>query len=250
MLKEKALELLKENDHGERVRQAGLLQAEAQGRWQELPSRFQLQGALKSSRGSPIERDFLVSARLNHLHVDFLIQLALVHRMVEPTAEIIDVAAKMLNVAVESILLKEQLANSGTGLIWRIAYYCLPAAGIICLYLLKGPDGDPQGTVSMPKLIQDLSVLVAQIESGSLVLVEDPNHALLAGAAQTIQSVLARVLPGNLRSSRHAQSTYAELGQSESSLNWQPWYDDSGSLDFDPDFWSNLAVHPALLSGA
>lgn len=54
------------------------MQSDAEALWLLLPSHFRLEGDLMSCDRRPIERDFMVSARLNHLHVLFLLRLALV----------------------------------------------------------------------------------------------------------------------------------------------------------------------------
>lgn len=69
---------------------------------------------------SPFERDFLAHVRLNHLHVIFLLRLLLLNTPTEPDILIIQTAGQMLALVVEAILLRDQLTNSGTGLIWKV----------------------------------------------------------------------------------------------------------------------------------
>lgn len=58
--------------------------------------------------------------RLTYLHVLFLLRLLLLHTLTEPDTAIIETAGQMLALVVEIILLREQLTNSGTGLIWKV----------------------------------------------------------------------------------------------------------------------------------
>ena len=61
----------------------------------------------------------MVSAKLNHLHILFLLQLGLSRRVSEPNDELVNISASMLGIVVEATLHKSRLANSGTGLVWK-----------------------------------------------------------------------------------------------------------------------------------
>lgn len=98
-----------------------IIQAHAQTQWQALPSDFRLEGPLRMCNRKPIERDFLVSARLNYLHVLLLLRMSLAQHVPAKDDEIIAISASMLSLTVEALILKSQLANSGTGLIWRVS---------------------------------------------------------------------------------------------------------------------------------
>lgn len=76
---------------------------------------------MKQCAQSPFERDFLAHVRLTHLHVLFLLRLLLLNTLSEPDIPIIETAGQMLALVVEIILLREQLTNSGTGLIWKVS---------------------------------------------------------------------------------------------------------------------------------
>lgn len=43
--------------------------------------------------------------------------------MTEPDIPIIETAGQMLALVVEAILLRDQLTNSGTGLIWKVSLF-------------------------------------------------------------------------------------------------------------------------------
>ncbi|KAG0645056.1 Quinic acid utilization activator [Hyphodiscus hymeniophilus] len=155
LLKEEALDLFQEKNYEERVRRAN-----AEVDWNALPPRFRLEGALKYCGRKAVERDFMASARLNHLHILFLLRLALVRRMAEPDSQLISISADILSLAVEIAVLKEHLSNSGTGI---VAYYGLPAAGVLSLSLLNRSFIEQEVGVSVSKIVQDLSVLVAEV---------------------------------------------------------------------------------------
>lgn len=96
------------------------LQTGADAYWEALPAHFHFEGSLKRSNISQFERDFVVSIRLNYLHISFLLERLLLRRLAEPGEAIIDIAQKMLHLVVEAILLREELSNSGTGLDWEV----------------------------------------------------------------------------------------------------------------------------------
>lgn len=187
--------------------------------------------------------------RLNHLHVLFLLRLALVHRVSEPDARLLAISADILGLVIEAVILKDCLANSGTSLIWKVAYYGLAAAGIICLALLRKSFPTENEEVSISKAIQDLSVLVAEVEIGVLVHHHDPNYALLTGATQTIKGLLKRIMSVDFARQPMTQPALDPLSLSPSDHlegNFNEW--ESHNLpDFEVDFWLNLAEHPSLM---
>lgn len=97
------------------------IRAHAEEQWQALPPEFRLEGPLRMCNRKPIERDFLVSARLNYLHVLLLLRMSLAQHIPVQDNEMIDISASMLSLTVEALILKSHLANSGTGLIWRVS---------------------------------------------------------------------------------------------------------------------------------
>lgn len=103
-----------------------LIQQKAEEHWESLPPQFRLQGSLKQCAQSSFSRDFLAHVRLNHLHVLFLLRLLLLNTPSEPDNHIVQTAGQMLALVVELILLRDQLTNSGTGLIWKVRNLWLP----------------------------------------------------------------------------------------------------------------------------
>ena len=81
---------------------------------------------------------------------------------------------------------------------WKLIYYGLPAAGIVCLYLLDRPRFSE---ISRTKALQDLNNIVAQIESRAYVDTDDPNFDLLEKAAKTMQAIIEKLL--SIEPSRH-----------------------------------------------
>ncbi|PSN72388.1 hypothetical protein BS50DRAFT_485249 [Corynespora cassiicola Philippines] len=260
ILKEEALDLFREKNHADRVQKAQTIQSRAEAQWAALPAHFRLTTPLKSHNCSPLERDFLASARLNYLHIHFLTSLSLQQHMPEPDAPLISISARLLAVVSESIIAKQTLVNSGTSLVWKVVYYGLAAAGIVCLSLLHLPfPVVGEAEVSVAKVIQDLHVVVAEVESGTLVREEDPNYALLSRAALTIKSLLERILSRELgrgggvgagagAGAEGAGDMGVQMPVLAGDEEWRPW--DSYDLqDFEEGFWTNLAGHPFLVGG-
>ncbi|CAI7677319.1 hypothetical protein N7533_006715 [Penicillium manginii] len=239
-LKEEVWELLQDKSDASCVAKAGEIQRKAEEQWKALPNHFRLESSLKQCVGSPFERDFLAHVRLNHLHVLFLLRLLLLNTMTEPDIPIIETAGQMLALVVEAILLRDQLTNSGTGLIWKVAYYGLPAAGIILLALLKQQSHATQ-SISRTKILRDLSVFVAEVQIGTIVRSGDPNYALLSRATQTIQRFL---------DSFHSDSAPPpppEAGHDDGNEDWAALLSQD-LWDYEAGFWQSLADHPSLLA--
>ena len=106
------------------------------------------------------------------------------------------------------------------------------------------PDATPS------KSIRDLSVLVAEIETGALLQPEDPNYALLSGAARTIKNLLDRLITNKFTAQADTQPLIDVLAQpplrysDDELITW----DTHGLQDFDPEFWLNLSEHPFLMT--
>lgn len=96
------------------------IRSEALEQWDALPNHFKLHGTLKQANQTSFGRDFLVSIRLNHLHILFLLNLLSLERLWEPNDAIIDISEDLLGLITQSILVRDQLANSGTGLVWKV----------------------------------------------------------------------------------------------------------------------------------
>ncbi|KAJ5174388.1 uncharacterized protein N7482_000265 [Penicillium canariense] len=236
-LKEEVWELLQDAQDVDCARKASVIQRRAEEQWQALPAHFRLESSLKQCAQSPFDRDFLAHVRLNHLHVLFLLRLLLLNTLTEPDVPIIETAGQMLALVVEIILLRDQLINSGTGLIWKVAYYGLPAAGIILLALLKQHSHSAPG-ISRTKMLRDLSVFVAEVQIGTIVKTGDPNYALLSKATQTIQRFLDSFNTDTGQPPR-------EAGHDDANEDWAALLSQD-LWDFEAGFWQSLADHPSL----
>jgi hypothetical protein len=123
----------------------------------------------------------------------------------------------------------------------QIAHYGLPAAGILLVDGLRQSNKACFAWRCRRRLWQDFSVLVAEVQAGSVVREGDANYALLYKAAQTIQHFLDCSSDDE---SHQVNSTEAmeEVSSSEawfSFLNPDPW-----SLEI--GFWDSLGKHPFL----
>lgn len=243
MLKEQVLDL-REESHATKNITASLIHADAEEQWILLPQRFHLERPLLSYDRHPVELDFMVSARLNYLHVMLLLQLALDCSTL-PGAQLLEAAAEMLTITIDAIVTRHRLANSGTSLVWKVAYYGLSAAGVICIALLRCTVGENDTESSPSKMIRNLSVLTAEVQGGALAHEEDPNYALLMGAARAINTLLDRVI-----TKRFAEGSNVCSPARNVEPLWTPDYDNLWNMDHlqdcDPDFWANLANHPFL----
>ncbi|EME45299.1 hypothetical protein DOTSEDRAFT_129045 [Dothistroma septosporum NZE10] len=247
LLKEQILGIPKNQGYEWCLNVARDVQMTSERLWYSLPRRFRLEGPLRLCDSfTPVERDFLASAKLNYLHIHFLLRLTLTQCTPEPDAELLGVAVQILNLTVQAIVLKSHVENSGTGHVWKVAYYGLPAAGIICLCLLNRRLGKQNGSIPVFQTIQDLGVLVAHTETGALIHVDEPNYSLLAAATGTVKSLLEKALSGAMTQPYQVGSK--PLAETPAPLDWTPWTAEQGGKDFELDFWLNLADHPELSS--
>ncbi|EHK22740.1 uncharacterized protein TRIVIDRAFT_124113, partial [Trichoderma virens Gv29-8] len=197
---------------------------------------------LKDCPLGPFARDFLAGARLEYLHTHFLLGFLSQRKVAEPEEALLRTSTEMLSIVVETIILRDRMANSGTCLIWKVAQYGLPAAGIISLALLNSTAPDSR-QFSRSKMIQALSVLVAEITIGAWIQPGEPNFALFSQATRTIQSLLDS-LTAIKAPSRASDSQ--QLLNSDVADNWDP-YINSQSWELEMDFWASLAEHPTLV---
>lgn len=97
------------------------IRTQADSQWLSFPPRYRWDGAVKDLHSrKPIEQDFMISARLNYLHIHFLLALTTARNLAELEPDLVSTAAMMLHVAVDAVVLKERLINSGTGLVWKV----------------------------------------------------------------------------------------------------------------------------------
>ncbi|CAI0645608.1 unnamed protein product, partial [Colletotrichum noveboracense] len=184
-----------------------------------------------------------INARLNYLHILFLTQLVCLKSPPEPDKTIVELAQEILSLVVEAVVLRDQAVSSGTSTVWKVAHYGLPAVGIALLAMLKQPSLVTQFKIPKNRTLQDLGVLVAEIEMGTIIRPGEPNFTVLSAAADTIQRFLDRI------QMEDSQSKYISSRKETSPSNdSEPW-DFGLSLDpwnFELGFWESLAEHPSL----
>ncbi|KAJ5821717.1 uncharacterized protein N7525_011001, partial [Penicillium rubens] len=237
-LKEDVLELLRSKQRDNFSQKASIIRQKAETQWAHLPPHFHLSGSLKECSGDAFERDLLASIRLDQLHVLFLLQLSFLDTLTEPDSSILDISDQMLSLVVDAILLRDQLVNSGTGLVWKIAHFGLPAAGIILLSMLKQHRTLTEARSSWSKTILNLGIFVAQVQVGSIVRRGDPNYALVSKATQTIERFLDSIHREGIQSPTQPPPHLGENG------DWASFFSQD-LCDFETDFWENLAYHPS-----
>jgi hypothetical protein len=241
------VELFGRERNQDRVDRASRIESLAQLQWLSLPKHFRLESSLKSyPHRQAVELDLMLGMKLNHLHVLFLLRMALVKRMAEPDAQLCGLAQDILSLVIEGLVFKESLVHSGTSLVWKVVYYGLAAAGVICLTLLQQPPTPASRATISPRALRDLGVLITEVEFGTLVYKEDANYGLLAGATHTIKNILDR-LPhvSHYLDGQPLDPSMQASADDASNDFWDPW-DPNGIQDFEVNFWLTLAEHPSL----
>ncbi|KAK8150906.1 hypothetical protein G3M48_004586 [Beauveria asiatica] len=268
ILKEDIMELFSLegiNDGHPKVRE---IYDKAHAQWQALPPHFRLESSLKQCNQAPIVRDFILNARLNQLHILFLLRMAVARSRPESDGELVSIAAEILTLIVEALMQKDYLVNSNTSLVWKVAYYGLSAAGVISLWLLhESSKTQPHPNVDTSKVFQSLSVLVLEMETGVLIETDDPNYKLLVDASKTIGCLLSRLILGRVTPPQSGEAVVGAMTAAGSMAakspsaammethdvaaaqgGWNAW-DGQTLHDFESDFWLNLAEHPFLAGG-
>lgn len=110
------------------------------------------------------------------------------------------------------------------------------------LLAITGQHVIPCLRISRAKVLRNLTILSAEIEQGTIVKPEDPNYAVLAQAAQTIQRFLDLI---HSEGERLRDGTEPSLPNSvdddytwAASLGPEIW-------DSEISFWQGLAEHPS-----
>lgn len=123
----------------------------------------------------------------------------------------------------------------------QITYYGLPSAGILLLAILKHQQDSYCPQALRARVLQDLTILVAEVERGTVVRREEPNYALLFKATQVIQRFLDRIL------SDESTDVAAQQPIPFQSDNWLAQWDQE-PRDFDFDFWEGLVDNSSLFN--
>ncbi|KAJ5087375.1 hypothetical protein N7456_010991 [Penicillium angulare] len=240
-LKEEILELARDKDNEKISQRISSIQLQAESQWDALPPQFKIEGGFKDDeRYSPFQKDFLISTRLNHLHVLFLLRLLMPNTLAAPDTLIVEIAGEMLSLVVDVILIRDQTVNSGTSLKWKIAHYGLPAVAMMVIAIINKRNTPMPVGMSKAKVLQDMSLYVAEIQRGGIVLKEDPIYVLLSRATETVQKLLDSFYSGN--NQVESEPDYANEIESTdwaTVLGQDLW-------EFETEFWQNLANHPSL----
>ncbi len=88
--------------------------------WRAVPAELRLEHDLTLCHRTPIERDLPAAVRMQHLHVHFLLELALAGRVSEPPGSLLKAAADLLHLVVQAVVLKQHLMSSGTQLTFKV----------------------------------------------------------------------------------------------------------------------------------
>ncbi|KAF2152873.1 hypothetical protein K461DRAFT_225261 [Myriangium duriaei CBS 260.36] len=240
-LKEEVLELFSQKHISADTTQPCDLLTRAETFWQELPDTFKLEGSLKYCKGSPFQRDSLLGMRLTYLHVLFLVRLVAQERMDEPDHDMTIIACKIFSLVVEAVICRDYLVNSGTGFLWKVVHYGLPASAILLLSLLQHQRSSTPFPVPKTQILRDLSILVVEIQGGALSNSKEPNFDLLSKAARTIEGFLDQEERVN-----KIDVGSTDLGNAEDFSLFGAAVD-SDVWDFGMRFWDQLADHPSLV---
>lgn len=95
-------------------------------------------------------------------------------------------------------------------------------------------------------MIQDLSVLVAEITIGAWIEPGEPNYALFSQATRTIQSLLDSLTAAKEQTLKGSDSKPL-INPDAADSTWDP-YINSQSWELEMDFWASLAEHPTLMN--
>ncbi|CAG9982671.1 unnamed protein product [Clonostachys byssicola] len=248
-LKEDTARLSSEADYNERTRRASIIQAEADFQWMRLPQCYHSETELELANCKPIERDFIITARLGYLHVQFLLQRTLLQHPSQHDERLFKISTQILSLVIDAILCRDRLVNSGSSLVWKVAYFGLAAAGTICVCLINRFFATMPSSVEISATVQNLSTLVAEIERGTLVSSQHPNYALLTSATKTIDSLLKRLIASSATGvsiHNYPQSSSSIVVDQIEDLDPGIWNTQENLQDFEIDFWLNLSEHPFL----
>lgn len=97
----------------------------------------------------------------------------------------------------------------------KVAYYGLSTAGLISIALVNRSFATENHQSGISKVFQGLSILVGEVERGTLVYVDSPNYALLSRATQTIHSLLDRMITPSYNMTTASGDQQVALADSE-----------------------------------
>ncbi|KAL9057777.1 MAG: hypothetical protein Q9162_002118 [Coniocarpon cinnabarinum] len=230
--------------------------------WDNKPANLQYNPSVWASDKPPDECYGLNITFLDHLYNDWLLQRVVVQRLHGNSAELLRLSSEML----EHGLAVVTHAGGDIGWVvcdlpWSIMLFCLPAAGVLILELLRQAQArDYNNTAfSRSSVIQNLSILISTLD-----WIAQPgigNYELCRQARSMLQRSLDRILDPSLmtrdKASQPAPITGSEVVNeavdgvrdsmpvTDEAMEWSPeqWL----NVDVDAGFWANLEDHSLMM---
>lgn len=110
---------------------------------------------------------------------------------------------------------------------------------MIIMAMLNQHPAPPCLRVSRARVLQDLAVLAAEVERGTVVKAEDPNYAILSKATQIIQRFLDFI---------NSEVSMETMPQLPEELHPDAMWGQHLGQDLESEFsfWQGIADHPSL----
>lgn len=166
---------------------------------------------------------------LLYLQNKFLTDRVAIARGFANEQSLLDTALEIMDTSLMFWIKRDQLLSYAFYFDWIITYFSIPAAGTICVQLLKTSTGHSTISFSRADAIQKLTLFIAFLE---WVRPTDGNHAL----AQRLRIVVQRVLNHILET---PQKVAVERQENHEIANFDPMlvgFDNMGTDDMD---WLN-----------
>lgn len=253
VVRESILELALGSDNEDVSTKIANIRMQAEELWSSLPdfARYDRQTAFgdEFSYGHSRGAELIMGPYLDHLYSLFLLERVATQRLKSTSDRLVKIARDTLKVVLEMVSLRGRAAPLAGDLAWQISAYGLPTAGVLALELLKQTRHPRKSISSIPRseMIQNLSVFVAQLPQ--VVPPGEGNYVLLSQACKMLQAILDVVLapprpnPVEENTSQPVDQMQTLDQISDDFINDWSWFD---QLDFNLDFWNNVADHPLL----
>ncbi|KAF2715841.1 hypothetical protein K431DRAFT_324170 [Polychaeton citri CBS 116435] len=132
-------------------------------------------------------------------HTEFLLQRAIVNRTRSDTKSLIPIARKLLSIVLLGQSKRDFFQNLQGDLVYILAMYGLPSAGVLAIELLKQEQTRQYTPDILPRseVIQDLSVYISALAT---VHPGDGNYTICAQGRRALKRVLDQILAPSLPS--------------------------------------------------
>ena len=218
--------------------------------WSRIPGRhrYDCSYLLERDHTRNMAPTTFIGMYLEHLYNLFLIERFAVKRLKGDSGPLLRIASDVLKVVLEAINGRGSSTFVACDLAWQVSAYGLPASGILALELLQ-QTRRPMHQSSIPRseTIQNLSVLVSQLPV--IIPAGEGNYVAFTQARKMLQAILDVVLaPPREPAMQHSPPLTESLSLDSPSIaggyatDWS-WFE---QLDFNSDFWNNVADHPLL----